>query len=415
MNEVKKYQFKWGDVFCLKTHRPDIVILKGSFIGGDLHAPTQAHMDLLSHMLDQGTDFNSRDELADKQEGMGVDIDFDYDAYRTRFCLSALTDVWEPALKLLVEQLSLSTISEACFKVIKDRLIGAQKERLSSSKDRANVAFLGNMYPAGHPNHEMPIADYIAAIEGLTAKDIRDFYERTRSQGRLTLVLVGDILPGMLDVLSSVFSNWGLSNLAFDPAHALESVLTSSSVLVPIEGKVSADVMMGHRLNINRQDPDYLPLLVGLDALGGNFSARLMRTVRDEQGLTYSIYSALSGMADLAQGYWSIWANYAPEKIHQGIDATLAQCRIWQQGLTKEDLEERKAGICGRYVLKMASCASLASLLLYFIEQGHDENYLFEYPKYIKAITLGQVNQVIQTHVHLDRLLVVQAGRLHAG
>lgn len=414
MNQVKKYQYEWGDVYCLKTHRPDIVMLKGSFVCGDLHAPSLAHMDLLSHMLDQGTQFDSRDELATKQEGMGVNIDFDYDAYRSRFSLSALTDVWEPSLKLLVEQLSLSTINEDCFKVIKDRLIGAQKERLSSAKDRGNVAYLGHLYEPGHPNYEMPIAEYIESIEKLTAQDVRDFYYAIRAQGRLTMVMVGDIQPSMLEALSLAFSNWKMSDLVVSQSQAISGMPASQSIHVPIEGKVSADVIMGHRLNINRQHPDYLPLLVGLDALGGNFSARLMRTVRDEQGLTYGIYSALSGMSDLANGYWAIWANYAPEKIQQGIDATLVQCHQWQKGLTAQDLDERKAGICGRYVLKMASCGSMATLLLYFIEQGHHEQYLFDYPEHIKAVSLDQVNDVIKRHVQLDQLLTVQAGSLYS-
>ncbi|MDA9832187.1 insulinase family protein [Gammaproteobacteria bacterium] len=415
MSQVKKYQYEWGDVYCLKTNRPDIVMLKGSFLGGDLHAPTLAHMDLLSHMLDQGTEFDSRDELAAKQEGMGVGIDFDYDAYRTRFSLSSLTDVWQSSLKLLVEQLSLSIINEECFKVIKSRLIGAQKERLSSSKDQGNVAYLDHLYKPGHPNHEMPIAQYIESIEALTAKDIREFYYKVRSQGRLTMVMVGDIQPGMIEALSAVFSNWKMSNFSVFQTEIECDVPANRAIHVPINGKVSADVIMGHRLSIHRQHPDYLPLLVGLDALGGNFSARLMRTVRDEQGLTYGVYSALSGMSDLADGYWSIWANYAPEKIQQGIDATMAQCQIWQKGLLAQDLDERKAGICGRYVLKMASCGSMATLLLYFIEQGHHEQYLFDYPEHIKAVSLEHVNDVIQRHVNLETLLTVQAGCLHGG
>ncbi|GIS56662.1 MAG: hypothetical protein CM1200mP1_06000 [Candidatus Neomarinimicrobiota bacterium] len=35
--------------------------------------------------------------------------------------------------------------------------------------------------------------------------------------------------------------------------------------------------------------------MLGIYILGGNFSARLMQTVRDEQGLTYGIGSSIGG------------------------------------------------------------------------------------------------------------------------
>ena len=47
--------------------------------------------------------------------------------------------------------------------------------------------------------------------------------------------------------------------------------------------------------------------MVGTYILGGNFSARLMQTVRDEQGLTYNIQSLVGGVDNGNDGYWVIW------------------------------------------------------------------------------------------------------------
>lgn len=50
-------------------------------------------------------------------------------------------------------------------------------------------------------------------------------------------------------------------------------------------------------------------LVLGLtrsDILGGNFSARLMQTVRDQEGLTYGINSFIEGVEEGQDGFLGV-------------------------------------------------------------------------------------------------------------
>ena len=62
-----------------------------------------------------------------------------------------------------------------------------------------------------------------------------------------------------------------------------------------MEGKTSAAFRVGHAVNPHISHDDFLPLKLGIMALGNGFSGRLMHKVRDEAGLTYGIYASLRG------------------------------------------------------------------------------------------------------------------------
>ena len=45
---------------------------------------------------------------------------------------------------------------------------------------------------------------------------------------------------------------------------------------------------------LNREDPDYVPMVVMNRIVGGGASARLFMNLREEHGYTYGAYSSLS-------------------------------------------------------------------------------------------------------------------------
>tara|TARA_Y200000002_G_scaffold383143_1_gene403532 strand:+ start:16610 stop:17848 length:1239 start_codon:yes stop_codon:yes gene_type:complete len=412
MKNIKVREFPGGTIYYLTTNRPDIIIMRGSYLGGDLRAPDEAHADLMVSMLDQGTSDYTRDELNEELELLGVTIDFDYDTQRTRFSASMLKDVWRKGLGLLKSQLTDSAFDSNCFKIMKERIMGEQNERLSNAREIASIAMLDEIYPDGHPNRVPTVQAMIDQLKAATLESVKSYYLDQRMKGELKIVLVGDIDESMIDDIVSEFSGWDKGSYSVQkpkkPAH--KAVKKSKEITIP--GKVSADVLLGQSLQIDRHHKDFLPLMLGVDALGGNFSARLIRTIRDEMGLTYGIYSHISGVSDLSDGYLSVWANYPPDKISTGIEQTLVLCREWINGLGAQELLERQQGICGRFVLNQSSCSGIAGLILHFTEQGFGPDYIEQYPKDVMTVTLGEVNQAIKQYIDLDNFIDVKAGSI---
>ena len=412
MSQVTKTEFPGGAIYALQTQRKDLVVMQGSYLGGHMHTSNDGLLHLMVHMLDQGTSQFSKDRLSEDLESMGVHIDFDYDAYRTYFSVATLKDVWSKSLEYLKAQLVDSSFESEAFSVMKDRLMGMEKERLSDTKVQAMSSFLQRTYEPSHPNYQIPTKEYITQLEAISRDDVLGFYESQKQSGEINLVLVGDVNQQMVDDLIQLFSDWKTSDRAILVPQK-PAVQTASSVLKQsIAGKVSADVIMGGALGINHMHADYLPIKIGLDALGSNMSARLMQTVRDKDGLTYGIYSHMRGAADKSDGYWYVWANYAPDKIQQGIDATKVQLADWQKSMTDDEITRRIDGLCGSYLLSTASCSGLANLIYRYTKQGYDQDYVFHYPDVLRKVSPEHVREAINKYINLEKCLTVAVGEL---
>ena len=183
--------------------------------------------------------------------------------------------------------------------------------------------------------------------------------------------------------------------------------------IIKVQDKTSADLFIGQSIGIDREHKDYYALMLGVYILGGNFSARLMQTVRDKQGLTYGIGSSISGVSFGADGYWSIWGTFSPDIIKKGVASTKEQIDLWfNKGVTEDELSAKKTTISGSYKVSMDSTAGLAAKILSNAEQGRNLSYLDEYPKIIKSVSLSEVNRAIKKYVNPNKLYMVSAGTL---
>ena len=104
--------------------------------------------------------------------------------------------------------------------------------------------------------------------------------------------------------------------------------------------------------------------------LGGNFSARLMQTVRDLQGLTYGIGSSISGVSFGSDGYWSTCGTFAPEILKKGQKATMDQIEIWfKKGITKDELSAKKTTISVSFKVSIDSTSGLTGKILSYADK----------------------------------------------
>jgi zinc protease len=184
------------------------------------------------------------------------------------------------------------------------------------------------------------------------------------------------------------------------------------SKVVTIPQKPSAELFIGQYTGIERADEDYLPFYMGTSVLGGGFSGRLMRTVRDEDGLTYNISARHSGHNNTG-GHWVVNASFNPTLFAKGLNSTMAQLEKWvNEGITEQELADKKTNIMGSFKVGLATTGNLASTILGFVERGLEPSYVDQYPKDVEAVTLEQVNNAIKKHIDLNKLIIIKSGSL---
>ncbi len=94
-------------------------------------------------------------------------------------------------------------------------------------------------------------------------------------------------------------------------------------------------------------------------ALGGGMSSRLFLSIREKQGLCYSVGSAYQGFSDA--GWLGIYAGVTLDKIKQAVTGTLKECKkVANHGITKKELKKVKAMVEGQFALGLEDSQSVA-------------------------------------------------------
>ena len=403
-------------LLSMKTGVKDVVTIRGSILGGSVYSPQANIMisDLTVAMLDKGTKKKSKFEIADKLESVGAEISFSNGQQRVRFSARCLKKDMPMVLKLIAEQLKEPAFNKEDLNTLKTRLVANLKRDKQNTGKQAGGAFLRKLYPKDHPNYAYKTDERIKMINNTHPSNLKKFHQTHYGLGNMTIVAVGDVDSDVLNnEVVKAFQGWITSPLSAKKTSLTAKSLNATTDYVTIKDKTSADVYLGLPIGIDRNHEDYYPLMVGTYIFGGNFSARLMQTVRDEQGLTYGISSFVGGIDNGNDGYWTIWATFAPKIVEQGYNASMEQLtKLLDSGITQAELDAKKSTITGTYKVGLATTRGLAGQVLSNAERGRANSYLDKFPELINALTAEQVNNAIKKYIDKDKLIFVVAGSL---
>ncbi len=402
-------------LISLRTPIRDVVTWCGSFAS----APDLGRREalLLQHlvvsMLDKGAGALDQFAIAEILETRGAELAFASDTLRIDFAGRALKKDAPQALGLAALQLREPLFPEEELPKAKDRIAASVKRSMESTAAQASRALRQQLYDAAHPNHAQAFEAQLAQLQDFSIDDVRTYHATHFGANAFTLVAVGDMDEDALGkVVDECFGSWPTHGATPRFAATAEQRIPGVSV-VTLPDKENVDVRLGHTLSIRRNADEYLPVFLANFVLGGNFSARLMQTIRDEMGLTYGIGSSLAGVSSEYEGHWQVGVTLSKEHVQRGIDETAKQLRRFvADGITSEELEEKKTTVTGAFKVGLSTTFGLAKTLLAHIEQGFPLRYLDEFPEKIERITVDEANSAIAQAFVPDALHSALAGNI---
>ncbi len=192
------------------------------------------------------------------------------------------------------------------------------------------------------------------------------------------------------------FDGWN-GGVEYPKAEKSKQVTVGTTTIVEMKEKTSATLHIAQTTGLKRTDKDYLALSIGNSIFGmGGFSARLMSIVRDDEGLTYGIYSVL-GSDTFIDGQFYISGTFSPDLLAQGYSSTMREFKRWvKDGVTAEELSSAKTRAIGSYKVGLSTTRGLAGSLLSITQRGYEPSYMDEYPELINNVTLDEVNAAIK-------------------
>ena len=170
-----------------------------------------------------------------------------------------------------------------------------------------------------------------------------------------------------------------------------------------------ATVYAGH-LGVSRLTADY-PAIDAFNSIfgSGGFGSRLMRKVRTEAGLAYSIFGSVN--PGLVQGKNLIYFQTKAPAIAQALDQALAELEEMQHTPPSEvEMDETKRSIQNSFVFNFDSAEKIVARQAQFELLGYPPDFDQTYLNKVLALTSRDIEQVAAKRWNLANFIVVVVG-----
>jgi predicted Zn-dependent peptidase len=287
-----------------------------------------------------------------------------------------------------------------------------QRQRVQLREQRSSANFLLNERFNRAVYGEHPAANVSATRESLDALSqaalIKWHRERYAPQNAI-LGIAGDVrAKELLGKLEKQLAGWQKSEIKQVWPRNPVAATARKVLLVNRPNSVQTTVALGN-IAIDRRSPDYLPMVVMNDVIGGGASSRLFLNLREEKGYTYGVYSDFSAL--LYPGPWRAGGNMRTEVTDGALVEFLNEIRrIREEKVPPQELEERKRSIAASFALSLEQPTRVLNFAITRKQYGLPADYWDTYAARIMAITPEEVQRVARRYLNPDTLQLVAVG-----
>jgi predicted Zn-dependent peptidase len=317
-------------------------------------AAERGFVHFVEHMVFKGSARRSAQDFAREVDRVGGYLNAFTERDTLCFHCTLPARHWRLALDILVDLVFNASFPEAEFlreqTVIKSEILAARDDPEEASHD----AFLERIWP-GHPL-SLKIAGETSDIDAATRDSLYAFYRRRLRPSHLVVSASGPVneaevaeeLARLLDALPAYEGRSEVYPAEDLPAFMLFHDFAPASIsqvylyeAVQLAGTTGAD--------------DYYVLSVLNGAVGESMSSRLFQSLREKEGLCYSVYSGFS--VDRGLGLWLAGASASPRlfpKLLAGLDRELDRLAQGGEGaLSAEEVSESVSRVAGSFELAL--------------------------------------------------------------
>ncbi len=405
------------DAYIIPTVTDDVVVATFALSGGMRMSERSAPVVIMQGMLPGSTTGLNRARVRTRIASLGANISFSVTDHHALVSVSSRAEVFVDALAIAVESISQPLFPQREFIEARTHADTALVNAEEDTGLRAAIAFSQSVYRKGHPHFiKMPTVERRELAE-LTRADVARFHKDALTTVGGYIIIAGDIPASLSRSLSSLLGSLPSTHRGREPIARLDKTAQPAhkDIIVSLADKMNVDTVLGIPLTLTRDHPDYHALSMGVQVLGGSFSSRLFRELRDVRNYTYGAYAGLRGMEDGYPGFLSAKAIFPNDVFKPARSAFRDVVHLWaEKGITPKELEARKEELCGRYVVDLASTRGLMGAVHGVVRFGKPLTYLDEYPDIIRGVRVRDVNAAIQEHVRYDLAVTAAAGSIDA-
>ena len=377
--------------------------------GGLFEPPAMTGLaSVTAQMLREGTKTKNSIELAEYIDRLGASISASTSFGSSDTVLSAagLSDNIDSWLGVAFEILLQPSFAADELQKLKQRMRVQLREQRSNANfllgERFNRAVYGE-----HPAANVSVT--AESLDRLTQDALRQWHRERYAPQNSILGIAGDVrAKDVIVKLEKLLAGWKKSELRPIWPRDPQAASARKVYLVDRPSSVQTTVSIGN-IAIDRRSPDYLPMVVMNDIIGGGASARLFLNLREEKGYTYGVYSDFTAVH--YPGPWRAGGNMRTEVTEGAMIEFFNEIRrIRDEKVPPGELAESQRSIVASFALSLEQPSRALAFAITLKLYGLPADYWDTYAAKIAAVTATDVQRVARKYLDPDTLQITAVG-----
>lgn len=408
--EVVKQQLDNGLKCYLKEdHELPLVELTVLVEGGSIHDPldkTGLASFFAATLSTGGTRQSAPSELEAELEAMAANLRVSSSLYGYEIDLSLNREDLERGIEILSQVLRQPRFAKDRMELVRSHLL----EEVKRKNDDPAVIAERLLEQAIYRDHPLGAYPTVASINAVTRQDLQQLHQHFFQPQNVWFAVSGDVTQPKLNALMNQYlGDWVKGRISNEqistPPAAPEGKILLADKQVP-----QTTILLGHP-GIDKNNPDLFALKVANFILGGGgFNSRMMREVRSERGLAYSVYSYF----DIGRRLPGLFIAASETKSSSTVEVVrlLRQLieQIREEPVAEAELELAKKSLINSFIFAFENSHSIVRRKVRLDYYGYPAAYLEEYRQKLAAVTVEDVQRVARQYLHPDKLQIVLVG-----
>jgi predicted Zn-dependent peptidase len=387
--------------------RPDqpFISLELVILAGESQSPPNLPglASFTAEMLSRGTPLVSAADLEERIDAIGGDFSTATTPDFSRFSLRFLDGFLEQAMETLSLMVLQPNFSDREVVALRRTQFYELKQK---QRDPEFVGWrqLLRVLFKGHPYRQSFFSEDV--IRNLTRKDVQTFYDLYYRPNNALIVLAGNLNLAIAARRVSHFLNiWPKREMERPLLPSPQANAEDRFCFVDLPQAKEATLVIGNVI-FPLTEPDYFPLAVLIQVLGGTPFSRLFMNLREAKEYAYSAFSRLEFFRSC--GYYTITAAVIPSATSASIREILRELdRITRDKVSNFELEQAKSYLIGHFPLQIGRLDQLSRRISELLAFSLGDAQWGRFNDNITLVDADRIFEVAQRHLLLKPVVVI--------
>ncbi|MBE3101964.1 MAG: insulinase family protein [Firmicutes bacterium] len=306
----------------------------------------------IEHMLFKGTTNRTAKQIAEAMDAVGGQLNaFTAKEYTCFYC-KVMDEHIDLGLDLLSDMVLNSVFDEGEFEKEKGVIIEEINMYDDSPEDLVHE-LLAEAFFGQHPLAS-PILGTVDQLKKYKKDQLMNYMVKYYTPDNLVISIAGNFEEeDLMQIINKYFSNWNRQSKITIP-----KLVATNGTDIRFSKKDIEQVhlcLAGPGIAMGKEE--IYPMLILNNIFGGGMSSRLFQKIREDRGLTYSVFSYPSSY--LSTGMYSIYAGMKPSQASEVLKLVMDEIRLLREkGITNEEFNLAREQLKGNYILGIESTNS---------------------------------------------------------